>query len=566
MGINMNRQRITARILVAVFAALLMVQATAVAEVSRLWINQIVQHGNNVYLYVSALSNSKRLSNDNLNAEQFSVSPGTSVALRVEEASRFSATKEALSYTFCVDISKSVTSNEMSDIKEGLKNLVSNMNQNDWGRLITIGSEVTELCPFTQSKSALNSAIDNIKRNANKTYLYRGLELALTGYRTSGGSLPNRNVILLFSDGMDDSDGADTMDGIIDILGGVRVPVYVVGVKGNDSKASLGDVGRIARISGGDIYSYSDYSVREAVQVFDQVIRGSYRLCVVPNDDLFGQSNIQWVAHYGTLDSQQYSYSLSLEGVVISTPSPSPTPTPTPTPTPIPTPDTDATLVLSDNETELIEAAPSATPIPIADLVVQFMNDYFFIIIAAVLMIIALIIMLVILKKNRGKRSLTNPPDPMPKPVPHIPPEEETKDDELTTDGELEKGDSDDETTTDDALNDGVRMRLTITFDGKVDVIERRFGNLDNRLVLGRNTKESTCDVDVVLGSKINDAKRTGRKHAALINRADGIYVEDLNSKNKTYVNGSEVQGEMPIRNGDVLLLGGAQVKVEILF
>jgi len=68
--------------------------------------------------------------------------------------------------------------------------------------------------------------------------------------------------------------------------------------------------------------------------------------------------------------------------------------------------------------------------------------------------------------------------------------------------------------------------------------------------VIGREPSESVTLV-------FND-KRLSRKHAKILAWATGAYVlEDLNSKNGTYVNGQRLTGPHVLLEGDVLVLGG---------
>ena len=51
----------------------------------------------------------------------------------------------------------------------------------------------------------------------------------------------------------------------------------------------------------------------------------------------------------------------------------------------------------------------------------------------------------------------------------------------------------------------------------------------------------------------VSDNKAISRAHADIITRGEKYYILDLNSKNKTYVNGKMIQAqeEIEIRNGD---------------
>ena len=59
--------------MLAVICSILLLQTSVFADVDKLNINQIIQKGNDVYLYVNALDNSGYASGDALNADQLSV-------------------------------------------------------------------------------------------------------------------------------------------------------------------------------------------------------------------------------------------------------------------------------------------------------------------------------------------------------------------------------------------------------------------------------------------------------------------------------------------------------------
>ena len=58
----------------------------------------------------------------------------------------------------------------------------------------------------------------------------------------------------------------------------------------------------------------------------------------------------------------------------------------------------------------------------------------------------------------------------------------------------------------------------------------------------------------------ILDMDNVSRRHARVLNKKDGFYVEDLKSTNGTYVNDVEVKYER-LRNGDLIKIGGAILK-----
>ena len=59
--------------------------------------------------------------------------------------------------------------------------------------------------------------------------------------------------------------------------------------------------------------------------------------------------------------------------------------------------------------------------------------------------------------------------------------------------------------------------------------------------------------------------KKVSRKHCQLIAREEELYIEDMGSKNGTFVNGERVIGEMPIHSGDILKVGDTSFKVGVI-
>lgn len=543
------------RKILAILLGVLIFQVTVSADVDKLSISQIVQKGNDVYLYVSALDNAGKPTAEPISAEQFSVSIDKGQALPVQDAGIFQSLNQGVSYIFCIDISKSVTEQEMQEIRSSITDFVNGMSAEDYARVITIGTEITSVCDSTQDRNALNAAIQGIGRTADYTYLYKGISFALDGQRKSIDTMPERAAVILFTDGMDDSDGASSEEQVLVDIAETRIPIYAVGLKGKDPSANLNSVGQIARQSGGSVLSYNDMSIAEAVQTIRDIMCNTYQLHVQPEASSFGSQNLVWNAAYTSggysVSSTNYVYSLGLDNVVIATPTVEVTPTPeaTATPTEAPTP----TLT------------PTPTPEPektIVDKVTDFVQDNMIICIAAGLVIIALIIILVsLLQRNKRKKDEFEA-EPLPFDGETLSPgdfdktlEDLSDDDERTID-ELDP--FDDEETVDGTNDTGLKLAFEITFDGRTETVERV---LRDQLILGRGNE---CDVDVVLHSTLEERKQTSRKHAFIIDRTDGLYVKD-NSKNKTYLNGVEVMGEIALRDEDVLQLGKATVKVKIL-
>jgi phosphoserine phosphatase RsbU/P len=68
-----------------------------------------------------------------------------------------------------------------------------------------------------------------------------------------------------------------------------------------------------------------------------------------------------------------------------------------------------------------------------------------------------------------------------------------------------------------------------------------------DRAIIGRN---SDCDVPL-------DVAAVSRRHAAIVRERDSFFVEDLESRNGTFLNDERVMNRAPLRDGDQLLICG---------
>jgi two-component system cell cycle response regulator len=78
-----------------------------------------------------------------------------------------------------------------------------------------------------------------------------------------------------------------------------------------------------------------------------------------------------------------------------------------------------------------------------------------------------------------------------------------------------------------------------------------RYELADDELTIGRDIANSiTIDLDNV-----------SRRHARLVQREDKVFLQDLGSTNGTFLNDEEVKGDVPLRSGDLVKVGGAIFK-----
>ena len=79
--------------------------------------------------------------------------------------------------------------------------------------------------------------------------------------------------------------------------------------------------------------------------------------------------------------------------------------------------------------------------------------------------------------------------------------------------------------------------------------LEGQRWKIKSELILGR---DSECDIIIPM-------RQVSRHHSRVFPRPDGAIVEDLDSKNGTYVNGQMIQGPVTLKDGDELQISLAQ-------
>jgi pSer/pThr/pTyr-binding forkhead associated (FHA) protein len=97
------------------------------------------------------------------------------------------------------------------------------------------------------------------------------------------------------------------------------------------------------------------------------------------------------------------------------------------------------------------------------------------------------------------------------------------------------------------ALDAVIPAGIELVVDDGATIATRRLGR---RILVGR---DPSADVRI-------DDPRVSRLHARIEMRDDGVYVEDLGSRNGTLVDGEPVANSRPLANGDEITIGTASI------
>lgn len=81
---------------------------------------------------------------------------------------------------------------------------------------------------------------------------------------------------------------------------------------------------------------------------------------------------------------------------------------------------------------------------------------------------------------------------------------------------------------------------------------------------IGRSSQSVEQDIDL---TPLDQQSVVSRNHAAIIFRAGQYWINDLDSKNGTFVNGTQIFGQpVPLRKNDVLHFGSEKRGVKLIF
>src|SRR5438874_1456562 len=80
---------------------------------------------------------------------------------------------------------------------------------------------------------------------------------------------------------------------------------------------------------------------------------------------------------------------------------------------------------------------------------------------------------------------------------------------------------------------------------------------LDNQCVIGRSLADA--NVDLELGEQA-----VSRRHARIWREQDAYWIEDLKSRNGTFVNGAQIKEKFPLRAGDTIRIVDVTILVQL--
>lgn len=418
----------------------------------------------------------------------------------VDSQAAFESTGEGIAYVFLIDISRT-SGPAFGEMIEALNTWIDGMEEGDRAVVLTFGDSVqARTAGFTGDRDALASALAPLAPTDSVTVLYQAIEAGLDYDRVSTEGVPGRRAIVLFSDGMDEARGGIGRDALIASLADRYLPIYTIGFWVRETPER-----------------------REGLRTLDELARRSGGFYIERRDQPIGELHDELRARIRDVSVLR----LTCDGCVA---------------------DGNRHLVnlnysfdggtVSDGlDVRLI---PSAVPPPAPG---GGLPAWGWAIGALLLAAIAGIERLFARKRARAQAPIERPRRPAPStdqwakrpPRPRARPAATVP------------------TTEPEGAREGARVDLTVI--GGPDS-----GKVHEVIVAGRIVIGGSREADLAIQ---NDPKISAR-HCELTARGDTVLLRDMESLNGTAVNGIPLKSRHRLADGDVLLVGDTELRVQL--
>ena len=301
-----------------VLAMVIMLSATAMADsLLKLMQAKQIDGSDNVRLYVNAV---EMPSQDNTSV--FMNSAKLDNPLEIQPVSE---TGQGTVYVFCLDVSGTIDSKDLDAACDELVRFCANLGERDLMRVYVIGSGATPLCDYTRDVDVVSRALNDMPRRTNKTFLWEAVRIAADDLSTNRANLPELAQIIVFSDGVDDSDQTGSVEQTLESVQQAGMPLRVVLMNSKEKNADLSLIEWLCEKSGGVIFDGRDGFASGLDQLHNEMAN-DYCITVADlpyerlsgNAEWFVQQRIGKEMHASNIMSSE----LSQEGVPAPTPVP----------------------------------------------------------------------------------------------------------------------------------------------------------------------------------------------------------------------------------------------------
>lgn len=207
--------------------------------------------------------------------------------LTTNSAKKFYETDEGVADIFLVDVSGSLSSIQMEQVKAAMRKWASGMKPNNRMAIITFGEEVETILDYSNDPDLIQKAIDSITNNGMKTKLYGAVNEGINLSQRNDSALPKRRNIVLVTDGLNDSNGGVTMEDVSERLKKTRIPIYCLWLEGSNRAEGESTMNTLSERSGGEKYNLDSKNIDSVYEKVRNKIQNSFVIDLAYSDDEF---------------------------------------------------------------------------------------------------------------------------------------------------------------------------------------------------------------------------------------------------------------------------------------
>ena len=431
-----------------------------------------------------------------------------------------------------VDNSLSVTQENKDKIFDLLGTYVQEKNENEYISLAVYGEDIEFLIEKSQDVQALQEAIDSIQQNNQDTYLtdimYDLLDTLEEGEYTR---------FIVVSDGVDNKSIGITKEELTAKLKEHSYPIYALGHIYKNNEEQLENMFALSRTTNGKEFLLDE--IEDVASVVSELKNVQELMCIrttIPNELRDGSSMSMLLTITNSSGRHEIKTQIALpfslreeEPEPVAEPEPTPEPEPVPEPEPEPQPEP----VVEPVETPAAETTG---------------NNSIISILGAVVLIIAVIALIIIIRKGRKKDNQdTKKKTEKKMEIPGKEPEPQ----------QLSSTPSEAENIPDPDMTMMLERRYLLVLKD-VQSPGRIFKYpLDNKVVIGRSVDKVNIAIDYNM--------TVSGQHCEITSRNNRFFIRDLNSSNKTCLNGHVLKEEAEIFSGSIIKVGEVEFSVEMI-
>jgi hypothetical protein len=430
-----------------------------------------------------------------------------------------------------IDNSLSIPEKDRNTVSEIVQNVISDRMANEQIAISTFSEDINMLTDYTNDYPTLKKALDSVTYQNQETYLTDVLyDLISNEYVNATEDVYRR--ILVISDGVDNKSIGYTKEELSSLLKEYPIPIYTIGCSTGKNNTELENMFAISRSTSADYYLIDDIDdildITESLNQDREIVKITVNLPEELMDG--GKKTVKITTASGTSFSTDMAMpqkaKAEVESVVESTVE-------------------EETEVEEDTETE--EERPQE--------IKSDNNTLKLIIILAIALIVVVVaivvVVIIILSKKKNKN----------KGFEHI--DEELLNNQISRNNSVPygvtelvdiPGSSHDDGNTFAIFEQSATYQLVLT---DINSPAKTFHvPLNNSVVVGRRV--DLCNLVIEY-----DRSVSGR-HCEIVARDGRFFVNDLQSKNGTYINNSKIVSETEIFSGNILRLGMLEMRFDV--